>query len=141
MPIDYTAAGRWQDVVRALATIESGENPGAPLGDSGQAFGILQQHPTFFKENYGRILVGVVMRVWHGMTGRVPLYPVSNTDTLTTAEIKAAASFMEANKALNRTLLIESYHQGVIGAERQPDPTYFTRWATAFAKLKGKWPA
>ncbi len=139
MPFDYTIAGRWQDVIHAIAIIESAENPDAK-GDGGQARGLFQQHPVFFKENYGRVLVGVVTRIWHGMIGRAPLYPVSLSDTWIMADMKAAASHFEANKALNRTLLIESYHQGVIGAERQPDPTYFTRWASAFVKIGGHWP-
>ena len=132
--IDYTAGGRWQDVIHALAIIESNENPAA-TGDGGQAFGLIQQHPAFFAANYGR-----VSGLWNRMVGRA-LYPASTSDTWVTAQIKAAASFLEANKALNRTLLIESYHQGVIGAQRAPDPSYFTRFAAAFAKIGGHWPA
>jgi hypothetical protein len=60
--IDYSVAGRWADVVHALALGESNENPAA-VGDGGRAFGILQQHPAFFKEYYG--ICATVSSVWN----------------------------------------------------------------------------
>ena len=73
MSIDYSGAGSYALHVQALAQIESGEDVGQ-IGDGGRAFGILQQHPSFFLQ-------------W--------CRDVSVADTWWQAQINAAAAFLE----------------------------------------------
>jgi len=124
MAIDYSSAGRWAQVVRALAMGESNEDVGL-MGDGGRAFGILQQHSAFFVEWYGRY---------------PQIYPIDVADTVWVAQIKAAASFLEHYvPAMGLDLAVESYNQGVEAirsGKRVPD--YLARFNVNLNKVKGQ---
>jgi transglycosylase-like protein with SLT domain len=120
--IDYAAAGRWASVVQALAIIESSENPDIGWGDSGLAFGLLQQHPAFFRHYYGR----------------AHEFAPSHDDSWTTAQIKAAASFFELYEHMGLDLCIQAYNQGLDGVLNQGKraPGYLEKFFHAFQSVR-----
>jgi soluble lytic murein transglycosylase-like protein len=119
--IDYSKAGAHAEIVHALAIIESGENP-ALVGDGGQAYGLLQQHPGFFKQFYGRAIA----------------FPASVTHTWVEAEIVAAASFFELYLGiLGLDLAIQSYNLGVSAVQKgQRNPDYLSRFTAAYQLVR-----
>lgn len=131
MIYDYSAAGLWKDVVLALVLTENGGVEPTHInviGDGGRAIGILQQHPAFFQEYYGRSIS----------------FPASPTDTWDRAQIKAAASFLQRWHTLGKDLLIQGYNQGINGVTRIKDPArapdYLARFNQYFAQIDGRWP-
>jgi soluble lytic murein transglycosylase-like protein len=118
--IDYSPAGRWAQFVRALAIVESNENPNQ-TGDAGRAFGLLQQHPGFFSDYYGR----------YG-------FPASVGDTWITAQIKAAAAFLERwVDELGLDLTIQAYNLGVTDVrDGLRNPAYLQRFTEALNKVR-----
>lgn len=112
----YAAAGQWAKAVQALAIIESNETPAA-IGDGGQAFGILQQHPAFFIHWYKPVV----------------------DDQWPTAQIKAAAAFLDY--AVGRFGIdgaIQAYNKGIAGYKNgERNENYLTRWMQAYAQLGG----
>lgn len=113
----YAKAGKWWKVVRALAMTESNENSTA-VGDGGQAFGILQQHPAFFVNWYT---------------------PTTTSDQWVTAQIIAAAAFLDY--AVGRFGLegaIQAYNTGCAAYKSGVrNENYLTRWMQNYAKLGG----
>jgi hypothetical protein len=123
MAINYDAAGKWAMQVRALAMGESNESP-YMFGDGGCAFGLLQQHPSFFIEYYD-----------------TDAFPASVTDTWWQAQIKAAAAFLETwESKLGLDLAVQSYNQGVVAVTKNGvrAPEYLARFTANFNKLKGQ---
>jgi len=123
--IDYSMAGPLHLVVRAHAIVESNETPTA-IGDGGMAFGILQIHPGFFHDYYGR----------------TPEFPASNSDTWIEAEIKAVATYHHVHRFLTSSvdhqhLLVQAYNQGFAGVFTQGirAPGYLARWLAAYQKI------
>lgn len=119
MGIDYSPAGGWALHVRALAIIESNEDVGQ-LGDGGQAFCLLQQHPAFFVQWYS------------------PFADVA--DTIWAAQIKAAAAFLAHYvPTIGIDLTIQAYNLGVAAVmERgKRNQDYLDRWTAARNKLLG----
>ena len=109
---EYSIAGDYARHIRALAIIESGENPLAS-GDGGRAIGILQQHPSFFVQWYKEPDV---------------------TDTWNTAHIKAAAAFFEHYvPQYGIDLTVQAYNQGAAAVFQNGvrAPQYLARFTTA----------
>ena len=97
--IDYSLAGKMADYVHAISIIESQEKE-MTVGDGGEAFGLDQQHPAFFVQNYGRM---------------AKTYPQSVHHTWLEAFIVAAASFFAFNLEIMRYQLddvVRAYNQG-----------------------------
>lgn len=120
--IDYSIAGRWADVVHALAIVESSENPSA-IGDHGRAFGLLQQHPAFFYQYYGKVAA----------------FRAEVSDTWIVAQIKCAASFFELYDHLGFDLVVQAYNQGVAVFSR-PEvraPEYLEKFTAALNRVRG----
>ncbi|MFZ1975785.1 MAG: transglycosylase SLT domain-containing protein [Candidatus Acidiferrales bacterium] len=117
---DYSLAGAHADVVHALAIIESNESVSA-IGDGGRAFGLLQQHPSFFKEYYGRAVA----------------FPQSVEHTWPEAQIVAAASFFEMNEQMGLDLIVQAYNLGVEAVRNgQRNPAYLSQFKATLARLK-----
>lgn len=122
-PTDYKLARQWAEVIQAL--VEGCEDPTgdeSAIGDGGRAFGVLQQHPVFFVQFYGR----------NGFEAAVG-------DTWTQAFIKAAASFFERYApAHDFDLVIQAYNQGItaVFVDGVRAPEYLEKYKTAFARLK-----
>lgn len=116
--IDYSAAGPWKNYVRALAIIETGENPNAPPSDDGKAYGILRQHPAF------------IMDYWQSEGP----YAVKD-DTMTVAQIKAAACFFERHlHPLGLDLCVQAYNVGLAGVqEGRRNLQYLENFKKAYA--------
>lgn len=120
--IDYSIAANWADVVHAIAIIESNENP-AQTGDGGRAFGVMQQHPAFFQEYYGRCKD----------------FPASVTDTWVEAQIKAAASFFELWEHLGLDLCVMAYNLGINAVMNGArNPGYLARFSDALNRVRAK---
>ena len=124
--IDYTAAHDLTDEVRAFAMIESAENP-HQVGDSGQAYGLLQMHPATFKRYYG-----AQMR-----------FAPHVADTWTEAFIKACAAFLSAHSWHNasreeRDKIVQAWNLGeaAVFIEGRQNPEYLARWLDAYEKIK-----
>jgi hypothetical protein len=123
MAIDYEIAGPWALHVRALAMGESAEIA-TLFGDGGCAFGVLQQHPSFFSEWYG-----------------VGAFPASASDSWVTAQIKAASAFLDRyvpTRGLDLT--IQAYQAGATAVfiDGKRNQEYLDRWTENFNKLKGQ---
>jgi hypothetical protein len=120
--INYGVAGRWKDVIRAL--VEGDENPSGDIvavGDGGRAFGILQEHPSFFWQFYGR----------NGFDADVK-------DTWTVAFIKAAASFFEHYcREYELDLMVQAYNQGAraVFIQGMRAPGYLAKFHAVYDKL------
>lgn len=121
--INYSLAQTYAEYVRALAIIESGENPNL-IGDNGRAWGLLQQHPAFFVEYYGR----------------AKGFPASPNHTWIEAQIVAAASFFAIELShLPLDLAVQAYNLGmeaVLRGERAPD--YLRRFTDALNRIRGE---
>jgi hypothetical protein len=121
MAVDYSVAGEYADHVHALAVIESGESLDL-FGDGGQAFGILQQHPSYFIQFYRE-------------TGP---FAAETDDTWWTAQIKAAARFLNTwepefgmdGAIMAYNLGVEAYKQG------KRNEAYLSRWSDAYQKIR-----
>lgn len=118
--IDYLIAGKWADEVHALAIIESGESP-MVSGDGGRAFGILQQHPSFFLAWYGRATPSV-------------------SDTWSQAFVKAAATFFDHYATEPLDLVVQAYNQGETAVFKQGvrAPEYLAKFTMALTKIRTK---
>jgi hypothetical protein len=122
MPMDYSIAGRWALHVEALAIVESGGSPMVGYSDGGRARGLLGQHPSFFVEWYGRY---------------PEIYPAEVTDEWWTADIKAAASFLEHYSSFGLDQEIQMYNLGVVAVVKGArNPEYLARWSAAYQKLR-----
>jgi hypothetical protein len=123
-PIDYVAAGRWQNHVRALSV--ANEDPDQvidPQGnnDGGRAFGLLQEHPAFFRQYYG-----------------AGGFPALTSDTWTVAYIKAAAAFFQTwEYAYPLALVVQAFNQGAdaVFVKHKTAPEYLEKWQAEFARL------
>ena len=126
--IDYSIAGEYARECRAAAIVESKENP-IIIGDSGEAFGLLQIHPTEFKR-------------WFGMLGEV--YPLSNSDTWLVAEIKTYATFLtayrfHAESQEQRDLIIQAWNRGeaAVFQHGERNLQYLSDWLAAYDSIQG----
>lgn len=118
--IDYSVAGRWADVVHAIALVESSENPFA-VGDHGRAFGLLQQHPAFFFQYYGKVAE----------------FRATVEDTWIEAQIKCAASFFEIYDHLGFDLAVQAYNQGVaVFSSDLRAPEYLAKFNAALNRVR-----
>jgi Transglycosylase SLT domain len=124
-PSLYQIAGPYAREVRAFAIVESGEQP-YPIGDNGEAFGLLQIHPANFKQFYGS------RASW----------PASVLDTWLMAEIKNCAAFLdqehyEGSTQPVRNLIIQAWNLGVNAVFNQGkrNPEYLAKWQEAYATL------
>ncbi len=132
---DPSIAGRWADEVHALILTEHwGHLPSeaclwrCPFGsnDGGRAFGILQQHPDFFRDYYRE-------------TGGTPIagFLASVSDTWTVAQIKAAATFFETWDSMALALVVQSYNQGIQAIRNGVRaPEYLDRFNQSLAKIR-----
>jgi hypothetical protein len=113
--IDYTSAGIWAQVVRALAMTETNEVETLD-GDGGQAHGLLQQHPSFFSQWYKQ---------------------ASTTDTWTRAYIKACAAYLTwAVPMFGLSGAIQAYNLGAEAYSRgERNPEYLKRFEDNYSKL------
>jgi hypothetical protein len=120
--INYALAKPYEDIVHALAIIESGENPSIS-GDGGQAWGLLQMHPSRFKECYGCAAE----------------YLPAVDDTWIDAQIKACAAFLDLWSNTPLDLRIVAWRLGVhaVMDEGKRDPQYLQRFNDALNKVKG----
>ena len=122
MSYNYAVAGDFFIIVHALAIVESNENANLIGDDDGLAFGLLQQHPAFFFEFYG-----------HGS------FPAADLDSWATAQMKAAASYLEKwLDLLGLDGAVTAYNVGVAayqGGERNAN--YLGRFKLAYAGLNG----
>lgn len=119
--VDYSVAGEYAQWVRALAIVESNEQPGK-IGDGGRAFGILQQHPAFFAE--------------YGLT--VDEFAIKLSDDWNTAQIKAAARFFLVWEHLGLDKIVQAYNKGptaIINGDRALD--YLQRFHNALNSIRG----
>lgn len=119
--IDYSAAGKWAQHVRALAVVESNEDE-VLRGDNGKAFGLLQCHPPFIAQYY---------RPPHG-----------SDDTWTQAQIRAVAAYFADRCGLHgwpEEDAVQAYNAGV-GAFEQGTraPRYLTKWKAAMKGIGAK---
>lgn len=117
----FTLAKHWADVIHALAIIESKENPAA-IGDGGRAFGLAQQHPAFFAENYG---------LSHE-------FPSDVGHTWSQAQIVAAASFFEVWEHFGLDILVMAYNQGLTAVTKNGvrAPEYLARFSAAYQLVR-----
>jgi|SRR6266478_8574538 len=116
-PSIYKLAEEFADDVRALAIIESGETV-IQVGDSGQAFGLLQMHPAFVKD-YSR---------WTN---------IAPNDTWAQAEVKMTASYFRINEIHGIELLVQGFNLGlhaVLTGKRNLE--YLTRWQAALKRIQ-----
>ncbi len=122
MSFDYSAAGPWAQIVHALAMTETNEQPRL-VGDGGRAFGILQDHPPFIAEYYRTDSA----------------FPAKPNDDWITAEIKAAATFLDENDDQPLDLCIQAYNQGetAVFTNGVRAPEYLARFTANLNKLKG----
>jgi hypothetical protein len=132
---DTSIAGRWADQVHALILTEHWGHVVEPAclwrcpfgsNDGGRAFGILQQHPDFFRDYYRE-------------SGGAPLakFLASVDDTWTVAQIKAAATFLELNDTLPLDLEVQAYNQGLQAVRNGVRaPVYLDRFNQNLAKLR-----
>jgi len=120
MAIDYSVAGKWARHVRALAIIESNENPEA-MGDGGRAFGLLQMHPARFLEE-----------AHHG-----GLLAIGVADTWATAQIRAAAAYFERMADKPVALVVQAWNLGVhaVFDHGENNSPYYERWLIAFKRI------
>ena len=116
-PAIYKIAGKWADVVRAHAIVESKEQIW-PYGDGGRAFGLLQVHPAFVKD-YSRFA------------------DILPSDTWPEAEVKLVAAFYELHPGVDLDLLIQAYNQGYAGvmSEGRRAPEYLANWHLAYNRI------
>src|SRR5579885_3909127 len=124
MNIPYEIAQEYADIVRATFMVESGENPDWAEGDGGQAWGMGQQHPAWFKDYYGRST----------------RFPASVADTWTEAQIKAIASYYDVWEAIPRDLLIQAYRLGLdaVLKEGKRDPDRLAKIYAALNKIRAQ---
>jgi hypothetical protein len=117
----FALAGAFEDIVHALAIIESNERI-AQIGDGGRAFGLLQQHPSFFAEYYGRSL----------------LFPSSVSHTWEEAEVVAAATYFGRYiEILGQDGAVSAYNTGVKAFnDGQRNEVYIARWGNAFQDVR-----
>ena len=115
--IDYTIAQHWSVVVRAIAMTESNESE-TGLGDGGQAYGLLQQHPAFFIHYYK---------------------DVGLHDTWTDAYIKACAAYLSyAVPRLTLAGAIQAYNLGVAAYKNgNRNLPYWDRFVQNYNKIGG----
>jgi len=118
--IDYSGAGAWANHVRALAIIESGEDPAA-LGDDGQARGLLQIHPARFRDLM--ILAG-------------PL-PFGLAMTWQELDIALAGLYFEFYRAHPVDQVVMAWRLGVHGVmlAGETDAKYYGRWLYAYNEI------
>ena len=123
MTPDYSIAGKWAQIVRALAMTETNEQP-RMIGDGGKAFGILQDHPPFMAEYYRT---------------ESP-YPAEASDDWIVAEIKAAATFLQENDYEPLDLCVQAYNQGetAVFDKGVRAPEYLAKFTANLNKLKGQ---
>ena len=117
----FNLAGVYSDMVHALAIIESDEDPHA-VGDGEQAYGLLQQHPAFFQEHYGR----------------TKAFPAEVAHSWADAEVVAAASFFDLwMETLGLDATVMAYNTGVTAyysGVRNED--YLARFGAAYQVVR-----
>ena len=119
--IDYSIAEEYSDCVHAIALIESNENFLA-IGDEGQATGLLQMHPSTFKQYYGLSI----------------RFPPSNSDTWVEAQIKACAGFFDVYHRESFDLRVQAWNLGVhaVFDMGKRDPEYLARYTEALNRVR-----
>ena len=119
--VDYSLAEEYSDCVHALAIVESNENPFA-WGDDGKAFGLLQMHSATFKQYYGLSI----------------RFPPSPSDTVTEAQIKACAGFLDVYHRESMDLRVQAWNLGVheVFDEGKRNPEYLKRYTEALNKVR-----
>ena len=119
--IDYSHAGKWAYHVRALAIVESQENE-REMGDGGRAFGLLQMHADRFLQE----------------SNRFPQFKVQVGDTVTVAQIKAAACWFQRMMAESQPLVVMAWNLGefAVFAEGKRNQEYYDRWKAAYDQAR-----
>lgn len=132
--MNYALAGEWALQVQALAMVEHfghAIDDDCALGrcrhgsnDGGKAVGLLQCHYPY-------------MQTWYEASGP---FKAANDDTVSDAQIKATAAFLNHNVPLyGLDLTIQAQNLGVYAVvkEGQRNPDYLDKFTTALNKLKG----
>lgn len=91
--------GSWWKWAKAVATVESGENPNA-VGDGGAAVGLMQQHSDFFID-------------WRRFSTCNRIYPL--------CQVEAFARFWNHYAGAKVDHILGVYNQGPAGAALHPD--------------------
>lgn len=123
MSYPYELAGpEYADIVHALAIVESNEDPNA-TGDGGQARGLLQIHPSRFRDVYGCSAA----------------FLADLTDTWIQADIRACAAYLDKWAQVPLDLRVQGWRLGINGVlgNGQRDPAYLQRFNDALNKVKG----
>ncbi len=124
-PFPYSLAGKWDSVVRALAIIESSEDP-LKWGDGHQALGLLQQHPAHFLQ------FGAIALRHHEITVHT---------TWEEAWIVCCAAFLDEMEREHMPLehAIWAHNLGVeaVKVEGKTDPVYWAKYKAALASFGG----
>lgn len=134
---DPSIARQWNQTVHALILTEHWGHTiveaclwRCPFGDNdgGRAFGILQQHPGFFRQFY----------LTSGGTAIAP-FLASVDDIWTIAQIKAAATFLTLHESMGIALLVQAYNQGIDAIDHGVRaPVYLDRFYQSLNSVRGR---
>jgi len=120
--IDYSPAQNYADIVRALAIVESQEQPNA-VGDNGQARGLLQIHPAQFRQYYGASAT----------------FLADIHDTWIEADIKCCAAYLDKWDNISLDLRIMGWNLGINAVvEGKRNPEYLAKFDAAYNQVKGQ---
>ena len=122
MSLPYELAGEYADVVRALAIVESGEQPNA-VGDNGQARGLLQLHPSQFRQYYGASAT----------------FLADVHDTWVEADIKCCAAYLDKWNNISLDLRVQGWNLGINAVvEGKRNPEYLAKVDAALNRIRGE---